>query len=201
MDAIARAIWSRGVDVEIVLSNVGTSHGYAHRWTCNEVGSEIIKRIKAQFPDVSEVELRKKVEDNIRICYVRHAKINLYESGEEIGNHCKYWIVDDICSYTGSQNFYVFDLVEWGVVIDDSGVTGQMLEDYWKPMWKASFVGTDCNAQQVIDGCKIDYNAEHLDASTEEGMKRLEDGVIAMAMARGLPHRSDTYNEDSEAAY
>ena len=65
-------------------------------------------------------------------------------------------MVDDVCSYTGSQNLYICDLAEWGVIIDDASVTKQMIEHYWTPMWNASYAeGEDCDVQQVIDGLDI----------------------------------------------
>jgi phosphatidylserine/phosphatidylglycerophosphate/cardiolipin synthase-like enzyme len=190
LDALARAIWLRGVDVEIVLSNFGSRRGYTNGWTCVDVGSEIIKRIEKQFQNTLDSELRKKVEENLRICYIRHKKTDAYQSGEKIGNHTKFFMVDDVTSYTGSQNLYVSDLAEWGVIIDSAARTKEMMEDYWNPMWNASYLDTDCDVQEVMDGLKIDRDGEE----TSDGRK-LEEAGVAMAATK-LPPRTEMYDKE-----
>jgi len=74
--ALARVIWTRGVDVEILLSNPGSIPGgltpieanYGNGWTCVDVASEIIKRIIKQFPDAEDGAIRTMVENNLRVC-------------------------------------------------------------------------------------------------------------------------------------
>merc|ERR1712113_753253 len=54
LDALGRAIWDRGVDVEIMLSNPNsqpdglgmTEANYGNGWTCADVACEIIKTIE-----------------------------------------------------------------------------------------------------------------------------------------------------------
>ena len=58
-----------------------------------------------------------------------------------LGMHAKHFLVDDVCAYLGSQNLHVCDLAEWGVVLDDEATVKTIMEDYWNPMWKASFRG------------------------------------------------------------
>lgn len=82
-----------------------------------DVASEIIKTIQKLFPDAEESALADKVQNNLRICFVRCAHGNTYSDGASIGQHSKHFIVDDKCTYIGSQNLYVCDLSEWGVVI------------------------------------------------------------------------------------
>ena len=189
LDALARAIWLRGVDVEIVLSNRGSIPGglsmtdacYGNGWSCVDVGSEIIKRIQKQFPQASDSELRKKVEENLRICFIRHAKSSTYKDGLNIGNHSKYFIIDDIASYTGSQNLYVCDLAEWGVMIDDAGETKKMMKDYWNPLWEASYTGEDCDVQEVMDGLKIDRDGEQVNMFSLDGRTKMENAAKMQA--------------------
>eukprot|EP00592_Proboscia_alata_P006844 CAMPEP_0194358092 /NCGR_PEP_ID=MMETSP0174-20130528/5432_1 /TAXON_ID=216777 /ORGANISM="Proboscia alata, Strain PI-D3" /LENGTH=529 /DNA_ID=CAMNT_0039128327 /DNA_START=212 /DNA_END=1801 /DNA_ORIENTATION=+ len=197
LNALARAIWQRGVDVEIVLSNDCADPGYTNGWTCNDAASEIIKRIQPQFPNASDAAIRQKVVDNLRICSIRHAKNSKYASGLGIGKHSKFFMTDDICSYTGSQNLYVCDLAEWGVIIDDDVTTKQMMKDYWTPMWEASYVETDCNVQVVMDGLKIDREGEAVDVSTREGRKKMK--ITARGIARAqLPNVTEMYDEDTK---
>mmetsp|Transcript_2282 Transcript_2282/g.3572 ORF Transcript_2282/g.3572 Transcript_2282/m.3572 type:complete len:564 (-) Transcript_2282:78-1769(-) len=170
LSALARVIWTKGVDVEIILSNPASIPGglgpmeacYGNGWTCVDVAAEIIKRIRTQFPEAQDSELRQKVSENLRICFVRHAKTTTYTDGGNIGLHSKFFMVDDVCSYTGSQNLYVCDLAEWGVMVDDVEQTQKMLQDYWNPMWQASYTGDDCNVQEVMDGLDVDRDGEEI---------------------------------------
>ena len=120
---MARAIWQREVDIEIVLSNENTRRGYTNGWSAHDVASEIIKRVQRLAPEATDGQLRQVVEDNLRISFLRHKTGQKYPSGTEVSNHSKYFIVDDVCSYTGSQNLYVCDLAEYGVIIDDEEIT------------------------------------------------------------------------------
>ena len=72
----------------------------------------------------------------------------------------KHFIVDDICCYIGSQNLYICDLAEWGVVIDNEEATLSIKQQYWDPMWKCSYVIDDCEVDKVMDGLKISREAE-----------------------------------------
>mmetsp|Transcript_29296 Transcript_29296/g.32420 ORF Transcript_29296/g.32420 Transcript_29296/m.32420 type:complete len:580 (-) Transcript_29296:31-1770(-) len=195
LDALARAIWLRGVDVEIVLSNVNARHGYTNGWSCADVGSEIIKRIEKQFPNASAVQLRQKVEDNLRICYIRHAKQCKYsKSDREIGNHAKYFIVDDVCTYIGSQNLYECDLAEWGVLLDDDRTAKRMLEEYWKPLWEASYIKEDCEVDKVMDGLSIDREGDNVHTVSPHDIRA---SVIANGRAQ-LPAHNEFYDKDEE---
>lgn len=192
LNALARAIWEREVDVEIVLSNPGSMPDglgpleacYGNGWSCVDVAAEIIKRIKKQFPTADDAGLRKKVEENLRICFIRHSKTSKYSSGMTIGNHTKHFIIDGITSYTGSQNLYVCDLAEWGVVIDDPVVTKKIMDDFWFPLWEASYTGQDCDVNAVMDGMNIERDGAKVSAYTFEGREKLEQA------AAGFAHRS-----------
>lgn len=124
--AIGKAIYERGVDIEMILSNPnsipgglkGTEANYGNGWDCVDVAAEIIKAIQKQYSDLDDAKLRAMVVDNLRICFVRHGKSASYEDGKTIGLHSKHFIVDDKCCYIGSQNLYMCDLAEWGIVVD-----------------------------------------------------------------------------------
>ena len=168
LSTLGRAIWTRGVDVEIVLSNPGSIPGglkpteaqYGNGWSCVDVAAEIIKTIKKQFPSAADGELRKMVRENLRVCFIRRAPGTNWEDGMSVGLHSKHFIIDDVCSYIGSQNLYICDLAEWGVVIDHPGEVQKMMRDYWNPMWKASYTGTDVDVQEVMDGLDINRDGE-----------------------------------------
>jgi len=225
---LGQAIWERGVDVEIVVSNPGSIPGglspleacYGNGWSCADVAAEIIKSIREQFPESvnfappvtnneeEETELndetenkknydnkknqnkkqinkhdaiictvlsehhvtgasmlQKRLENNLRVCYLRHKDGTDWEDGTSMGLHSKHFIIDDVATYIGSQNLYVCDLAEWGVVIDNVEATTRFLEEYWTPMWRyAHQDGGDFALQEVMEGLEVDRDG---DASTD----------------------------------
>jgi phosphatidylserine/phosphatidylglycerophosphate/cardiolipin synthase-like enzyme len=189
--ALARAIWTRGVDVEIVLSNPCSIPGglspteaqYGNGWSCVDVAAEIIKAIRKQFPDAANDDLRKKVQDNLRVCFIRRKPGNKYANGGTVGMHAKHFIVDDVCTYIGSQNLYICDLAEWGVVIDHAGQVKQIMNEYWKPMWEYSYTGTDVDVQEVMDGLDIDRDGEvtYYSYPSTEGWKQQQQAAVLQA--------------------
>lgn len=188
---LAKVIWKKGVDVEIVVSNPGSIPGglspteanYGNGWSCVDVSAEIIKRIRSQFPNAKQSELRKKVTDNLRVAFIRDERGIKWASGMNRGMHAKHFIIDDILTYIGSQNLYICDLAEWGVVIDDAAQTQRFMKEYWNPLWKYSFTGKDVDVDEVMDGLGIDRNGadpNHLDADMKEKMKRAEKANAGM---------------------
>ena len=93
LTALAQAIWERGVDVEIAVSNPGsipaglspTEACYGNGWDCNDVAAEIIKRIQRDYPDASDDDLRQKVADNLRVCFIREKRGNAWEDEVSYG--------------------------------------------------------------------------------------------------------------------
>ncbi|CAB9512656.1 Inherit from NOG: PLDc [Seminavis robusta] len=168
LESLAKVIWEKGVDVEIVLSNPGSIPGglsmkdanYGNGWSCVDVAAEIIKKIKKLYPDADDDQLRQKVADNLRVCFIRTATGNQWSDGNSKGMHAKHFIVDDVCCYIGSQNLYVCDLSEWGVIVDDVETTQRIKAEYWDPMWKFSYTGDDVDVQEVMDGLDIDRDGE-----------------------------------------
>jgi phosphatidylserine/phosphatidylglycerophosphate/cardiolipin synthase-like enzyme len=107
MKAWARAIFVRGVDVEIILSNPGAGEergNYSNGWSCEEVAAEIIKTMSEEFPEATEEQMKKKVVENLRICFLKNKKGAAWETGSKVGLHSKFFIMDDISTYVGSQN-------------------------------------------------------------------------------------------------
>jgi len=162
--AIGEAIYMRGVDIEMVVSNPnsipgglkGTEANYGNGWSCVDVAAEIIKAIQKNHDNVDDARLRAMVVDNLRICFIRHSKSSAYEDGKTIGLHSKHFIVDDRCCYIGSQNLYMCDLAEWGIVVDHEGEVKKIMKDYFVPLWKSSYTGLDVDVQQVMDGLNVD---------------------------------------------
>ena len=166
--AIGEAIYQRGVDIEMVVSSPnsipgglkGTEANYGNGWACDDVAAEIIKSIRKSHAEVDDGKLRAMVTDNLRICFLRHNKSNIYKDGKTIGLHSKHFIVDDVSTYIGSQNLYMCDLAEWGVIVDSEAETKKIKEDYFDPMWKDSYTGEDVDVEKVMDGLNIDRDGE-----------------------------------------
>jgi len=159
LNALARAIYKRGVHVEIILSNPGsipnglklTDACYGNGWSCVDVASKIAEKIKKQFPKIKDDELFNLISNKLRICFIKQAQGNTYADKTTIGLHSKHFIVDDVACYTGSQNLYLCDLAEWGIIVDHKEKTQQILKEYWNPIWKASYTTDDCDIQEVMN--------------------------------------------------
>ena len=196
--ALGKAIYERGVDVEMVLSNPnsipgglkGTEANYGNGWDCVDVAAEIIKTIQKSHANVDDEKLRAMITENLRICFLRHDSERNYADGKSIGLHSKHFIVDDTCCYIGSQNLYMCDLAEWGVVIDSEPEVTKIKQDYFDKVWKNSFTGEDVDVQAVMDGLKINRDGEKkkMFGSHDEG-----------AAQYGLmPHGCGEYYGDAE---
>jgi phosphatidylserine/phosphatidylglycerophosphate/cardiolipin synthase-like enzyme len=188
LEALGEAIYKRGVDVEIALSNPHSIPGdltpidalYGNGWECKDVASEIIKAIQVLKDDGDDddsgddAELRSIIEYNLRLCYIRQGSKNAWRDGKTMGMHAKHFIIDDMAYYIGSQNWYVCDLAEWGVLVDDENQTRKVLEEYWHPMWQNSFVpGKDCDVDDVMDGLDIDRDGESVAFKSYGEMQQL----------------------------
>jgi len=203
LGAIGNAIYERGVDVEMILSNPnsipgglkGTEANYGNGWDCVDVAAEIIKSIQKQHSNVDDAKLRAMISDNLRICFVRHAKSSSYEDGKTIGLHSKHFIVDDKACYIGSQNLYMCDLAEWGIVIDHEGQVKKIMNDYFSPMWENSYTGEDVDVEYVMDGLDVDRDGEKQSATMFGGKGGGEDAQ-PMLMPHGT--NAEYYNIEKD---
>ena len=160
-------------------------------WTCVDVASEIIRAIQKQFPDAEESALADKVKDNLRICFLRCAQGRHYSDGSSKGVHSKHFIVDDKCTYIGSQNLYVCDLSEWGVVIDNTEQTRKLKETYWDRMWKFSYTGEDVDVEAVMEGLGINRDGDDPEEASDE-----DKAVAAKAFSNFSSIFLDDHDED-----
>jgi phosphatidylserine/phosphatidylglycerophosphate/cardiolipin synthase-like enzyme len=194
LSAMGRAIWLRNVTIEIVLSNPtsGEDRGnYSNGWSCAEVAAEIIKTIQEQFPnDATDQECRKKIEHNLRICFLKVSSGSTWRSKNKVGLHSKVFIIDDVCTYIGSQNLYLFDLAEWGVAIDDVDATAKIIETLWMPMWSNSYYkhDGDCNVDDVMDALMIDRDPKVGVVVPDREIVRLESGINLTSMKNSKFH-------------
>jgi len=176
MRAWGRAMFEREVGVEIVLSNVGAGEergNYSNGWSCEEVAAEIIKAMSEEFPDASQAEIKEVVTKKLRVCFIKNTNGIEWETQNKIGLHSKFFIVDDVCTYIGSQNLYVFDLAEWGVAIDDKSKTEEIMKSLWNPMWECSFKnGSDVSPERVMEILGVDRNPNA--KASDEDIARME---------------------------
>lgn len=100
LESLAKSMWLKGVDVELVLSNPNSIPGdlpateanYGNGWSCVDVAAEIIKTIIKLFPeaDNNHARVRNIVQDNLRICFLRSPRGGTrYNGGATLGLHCK----------------------------------------------------------------------------------------------------------------
>ena len=161
--ALAHALWDRRVSVDIVVSNkgaycgglVGDSLARPNGWTVQQVYDKIVAAVHQEFPETScrPTTMRRTaaededgdvpppsrvIAERLRVCGLKHKTGDAYEDGTKLGMHTKVFIVDD-AFYCGSQNLYVCDLAEWGVIVDDKETTQRLLQEYWDPMWDCSW--------------------------------------------------------------
>ena len=97
-----------------------------------------------------------------------------------------------MCAYIGSQNLYVCDLAEWGVVIDNADAVKKMMEEFWNPLWAVSYTGQDCDVQRVMDGLALDRDGKSATFSTAEERKQKRRST-AIQTGTGSVRGSDLY--------
>jgi len=130
----------------------------------------IIRAIKDNVEDIEESRLLDMVRRNLRVTMLRTSPEKQWEDGENIGNHAKFFIIDDRAFYIGSQNLYIANLAEWGLLIDDEEETMKVLEEYWKPMWSQSYDQEqwEQEREEVLPGLNVDRSGgNEADASDE----------------------------------
>lgn len=148
LSVLAHVLWKKRVHVSIVLSNPGAICGglpasdtlaRPNGWTLQQVVDEIHKAIGEEYPESQSSYGLKKIRECLRVCAYKQRLGNTYGDGTKMGMHTKCFIVDDVACYIGSQNLYVCDLAEWGVVIDDQRTTQKLIEEYWSLIWQCSY--------------------------------------------------------------
>ena len=60
------------------------------------------------------------------------------QGSKSFGGHSKFWLVDGIAFYVGSQNLYPNNLAEWGLIVDDTKTAATTKVQFWDPLWNAS---------------------------------------------------------------
>jgi hypothetical protein len=115
----------------------------------------------------------------------------------------KHFIIDDIACYIGSQNLYICDLAEWGVLIDSPGTVASLKAQYWDPMWEVSYTTDDCDVDLVMDGLKIDRGAPNKMELTklqyEQAKEKMKAAELIPRKSKFYPQKKDSDDYDSSA--
>ncbi|CAE8641023.1 unnamed protein product [Polarella glacialis] len=163
----------RGVDVHIMVSNPHSVPGgvkmanYGNGWTCEDVGGMLVKVAMESNPQVPVEEMSRLVSSHLKISYIRSSsKSRDWPDGEHVGNHSKVIIVDEIAHYIGSQNLYIANLCEWGLIFDDADQTAKFMDSYWNPMWQQTLNAKDCLANEVMERALSEW-PQYDDSSVE----------------------------------
>mmetsp|Transcript_69570 Transcript_69570/g.137687 ORF Transcript_69570/g.137687 Transcript_69570/m.137687 type:complete len:730 (+) Transcript_69570:49-2238(+) len=177
---IGLAMYQRGVNVQMVLSNPNsipanlgpTEANYGNGWTCNDVASEIVKAIQASIEDADEEQIRGMIGVNLQLAFLRTSCGDFdWAEAKKGGNHAKFFIIDDKAFYCGSQNLYICNLAEWGIIVDNEEATQKVIEDYWNNLWGCAFKEDepDFDVNMVMDGLGVDrLGPDKADMTDEE---------------------------------
>ena len=137
-------------DLHIVLSdpkavgNSGSSYG-------NGVGLDTVARKLRQvvrkrsaMPDAALDALLCR---RLQLAPLRFGPDATWPGDRPIGNHSKFWMVDDRIFYIGSDNLYPVDLQEFGYIVDQPAAAAEILRAFWTPLWtwsrRAAISGAD----------------------------------------------------------
>ncbi len=138
---------ARGVDIELLLSNLDAIPGglsslsasYSNGWTTDDVVNHL-----ASYAGIHP-ELVPAGGDMTSLLCTRFHAVTLKPSSDDtwpdgtgFANHAKLVIADDAAFYLGSQNWYPANLSEFGFIVDDVAVTGQLVDGYYTKAWTAS---------------------------------------------------------------
>ena len=146
LGAFGRAM-ARGVDVRVVLSTdgslpgglVGGSNTYGNGWSDVDAATAMLEWLEDN-PGVvpSGMTARQLVCERFGVATLRASSDDAWPNGATLGNHAKYFMVDDLAFYVGSQNLYDANLAELGVIVDDPAVAREIRDRYFAPMWEHS---------------------------------------------------------------
>lgn len=137
----------RGVDVYLVLSNVGAVPGglapsvnrYSNGWSFDELAKQMKSWAAANADQlVPGVDLESLLCERIRLARLRTGPDEAWTSGDTFANHAKFILVDDQTFYIGSQNLYKANLAEMGYIVDDAAAARSLRNQYWDLLWQNS---------------------------------------------------------------
>lgn len=135
----------RGVNIDVVLSNPGAVPGgqrpidALYNGDYPQVVNGLMRMSAMLRLKIGVSAAGQLVGQRLRVASFRYSADAAYPSGATIGNHAKTLMVDDRIFYIGSQNLYPANLNEFGWVVEDTQVAVAYIDQYWAPLWRASF--------------------------------------------------------------
>jgi phosphatidylserine/phosphatidylglycerophosphate/cardiolipin synthase-like enzyme len=130
-----------GGDAYIVLSNYGavglSTAGYSNDIPIADVARKI-RAVAQSRTKLAAADLDALLCQHLHLAPLRFGPDAAWPDGHPIGEHGKFWMVDDHVFYIGSDNMYPADLQEFGYIVDDRAAASTMWRDYWEPLWKWS---------------------------------------------------------------
>ncbi|MEA2781148.1 MAG: hypothetical protein QOK29_2692 [Rhodospirillaceae bacterium] len=128
-------------DVFLVLSSAGSvgrsKSGYSNGVTLESVAKKMLAVAQANsaLPRPALIDLLCR---HFHLAPFRFGPDAAWPGDHPIGNHGKFWMVDDRYFYLGSDNLYPVDLQEFGYIVDDRVAARQLRRNYWDPLWRWS---------------------------------------------------------------
>jgi hypothetical protein len=128
-------------DVFVVLSNLGSrarsKFEYSNGVPLEAVAEKMLRVAEAHssLPRPALIELLCR---HFHLAPFRFGPDPTWPGNHPIGNHGKFWMVDDRYFYIGSDNLYPVDLQEFGYILDDRAAAAEIRRNYWDPLWRWS---------------------------------------------------------------
>ncbi len=128
-------------DVYLVLSSdgaVGRSKStYSNGVKIDSVADKMLE-VAAAHSSLSKAALVDLLCQHFHLAPFRFSSDAQWPGKAPIGDHSKFWMVDDRYFYLGSDNLYPVDLQEFGYIVDDAAAAADIRRDYWNPLWRWS---------------------------------------------------------------
>jgi len=175
---------TRGVQVNIVLSQplAGPVGGYGYGWTSADVCAELLQVLQDMNPDMAQAQINQIANAQLKCTYITEvAGSDAYPDGIKFGNHAKFFCIDDKTFFIASQNLYICNLAEWGMVVDDPGEAQRVMDDYFNPMF-AQCTGNCVLADDMI--ARMGINRTSNKGESESSMKLHFQGISKHQYAR-----------------
>jgi Phospholipase D Active site motif len=128
-------------DVYLVLSNLHAESRSKFEYS-NGIPIEAVAQKMLQVAQAHSTLPRPELVDllcrHFHLAPLRFGPDPTWPGNHPIGNHGKFWMVDDRYFYIGSDNLYPVDLQEFGYILDDRAAAAALRRDYWDPLWRWS---------------------------------------------------------------
>lgn len=143
IDSLAFAI-SNNVKVSLVTANylgINPAAGYTSFVDADSFYQVLYNALVGR--GYSSSDAKSLLKNNFEYKYIAYDKGNTNVDGLDIGNHQKFWMVDDDLFYIGSHNIYPSEHQEFGVIRgcksgSQCSSAAKILKDVWNPMWENS---------------------------------------------------------------